>query len=99
MPKPMPSSAVDGPFGHGAGHVGESARCAGDLVPALRDPPLLTMGDMGMDHGSGSMDHGVMTSGPSAEGATGGATGAMDHAAMGHGDVAASPIVAWQAWR
>ena len=59
-------------------------------VPALRDPPLLTMGDMGMDHGSGSMDHGAMTSGPSAEGATGGATGAMDHAAMGHGDVAAS---------
>lgn len=26
-------------------------------VPALRDPPLLTMGDMGMDHGSGGMDH------------------------------------------
>ncbi len=59
-------------------------------VPALRDPPLLTMGDMGMDHGSGSMDHGAMTSGPSKEGASSGVTGAMDHAAMGHGDVAAS---------
>jgi CopA family copper-resistance protein len=29
-------------------------------VPALRDPPLLTMGDMGMDHGSGGMDHSAM---------------------------------------
>src|SRR3546814_5769578 len=27
-------------------------------VPALRDPPLLTMADMGMNHGSGGMDHG-----------------------------------------
>lgn len=34
-------------------------------VPELRDPPLLTMADMGLAHG----DH-----------------GAMDHAAMGHGD-------------
>ncbi|GGO99619.1 copper resistance system multicopper oxidase [Stakelama pacifica] len=31
-------------------------------VPALRDPPLLTMADMGMNHGSsaGAMDHGAM---------------------------------------
>jgi CopA family copper-resistance protein len=42
-------------------------------TPPLRDPPLLAMGDMGMNHGSsgsseGGMDH-----------------GAMDHGAMGHG--------------
>lgn len=41
-------------------------------VPALRDPPLLTMADMGMSHGSGGMDHG-------SHGA-----GGMDHSAMGH---------------
>jgi CopA family copper-resistance protein len=29
-------------------------------VPALRDPPLLTMADMGMNHGGGGMDHGAM---------------------------------------
>ncbi|OYX65450.1 MAG: copper-binding protein [Sphingomonadales bacterium 32-64-17] len=37
-------------------------------IPALRDPPLLTMADMGMNHGDmAKMDH-----------------AAMDHAAMGH---------------
>ncbi|MFI8666397.1 copper resistance system multicopper oxidase [Qipengyuania sp. NPDC077410] len=41
-------------------------------VPALRDPPLLTMADMGMNHGSGGMDHG------------GGDMAGMDHSAMGH---------------
>lgn len=40
-------------------------------VPALRDPPLLSMADMGMNHGAmRNMDHGT-----------------MDHAAMGHGDM------------
>ncbi|MES2698794.1 MAG: copper resistance system multicopper oxidase [Pseudomonadota bacterium] len=38
-------------------------------VPALRDPPLLTMGDMGMSHESGG----------------GMAMAGMDHSAMGHG--------------
>jgi CopA family copper-resistance protein len=47
-------------------------------VPALRDPPLLTMADMGMNHGpsegeGGGMDHGAMNH------------GSMDHSAMGHG--------------
>ena len=42
-------------------------------VPALRDPPLLTMADMGMNHGDGGMDHGAMDH------------GAMDHGAMNHG--------------
>ena len=34
-------------------------------VPALRDPPLLTMADMGMNHGpaDGAMDHGAMDHG------------------------------------
>jgi CopA family copper-resistance protein len=59
-------------------------------VPALRDPPLLTMGDMGMNHGSGGMDHGAMNHGTPANdamasGAASAATGEMDHAAMGHG--------------
>ncbi|WP_420563948.1 copper resistance system multicopper oxidase [Thalassobaculum sp.] len=43
-------------------------------VPDLREPPLLTMADMGMAHGDhGSMDHGSM------------GKGAMDHSAMGQG--------------
>ena len=42
-------------------------------IPALRDPPLLTMADMGMS----GMDHGAM--GESAGGMSG-----MDHSAMGH---------------
>jgi CopA family copper-resistance protein len=41
-------------------------------VPPLRDPPLLTMADMGMNHSSGGMDHG------------GGDMAGMDHSAMGH---------------
>ncbi len=41
-------------------------------VPPLRDPPLLTMADMGMNNGSGGMDHG------------GGDMAGMDHSAMGH---------------
>jgi len=40
-------------------------------VPALRDPPLLTMADMGMNHGEG-MDHG------------GGGMAGMDHSGMDH---------------
>ena len=43
-------------------------------VPALRDPPLLTMADMGM----GGMDH------SSHGGDTGGSMDGMDHSAMGH---------------
>ncbi|MBX7198495.1 MAG: copper resistance system multicopper oxidase [Rhodospirillaceae bacterium] len=46
-------------------------------VPPLRERPILTMKDMGMDMGGGAMpgmDHGAMSG--------------MDHAAMGHGDAA-----------
>ena len=57
-------------------------------IPALRDPPLLTMGDMGMNHGSGGMDHAAMGHGPTAKPAptaTDARAAAVDHAAMGHG--------------
>uniref|UniRef100_UPI002629FB0E copper resistance system multicopper oxidase n=1 Tax=Novosphingobium sp. TaxID=1874826 RepID=UPI002629FB0E len=57
-------------------------------VPALRDPPLLTMGDMGMNHGAGGMDHGMMDHGVQT-GSAADAVGAADHAAMGHGTSAA----------
>ena len=55
-------------------------------VPALRDPPLLTMADMGMNHGAhgGGMDHGGMDHGGDA-GVMGGMDHSqMDHSAMGH---------------
>ena len=42
-------------------------------VPPLRDPPLLTMADMGMNHGSGGTDHGG-----------GDDMAGMDHSSMGH---------------
>ena len=42
-------------------------------VPPLRDPPLLTMADMGMNHGDGGMDHGSMDH------------GSMNHGSMDHG--------------
>ncbi|MGB5723988.1 MAG: copper resistance system multicopper oxidase [Parasphingorhabdus sp.] len=46
--------------------------------PALRDPPLLTMADMGMDHGEdqGGMDHGAHGAEP---------TQPVDHRKMNHG--------------
>ncbi|NTZ41719.1 copper resistance system multicopper oxidase [Altererythrobacter sp. SALINAS58] len=49
-------------------------------VPALRDTPLLTMADMGMNHDN--MDHG--SAGAGSGGHAGMNHGAMDHAAMGH---------------
>ncbi|TNE58180.1 MAG: copper resistance system multicopper oxidase [Alphaproteobacteria bacterium] len=44
-------------------------------VPPLREPPELTMRDMGMDHGA--MDHGAMNSGTMDH-------SSMDHSQMGH---------------
>src|SRR3546814_14653675 len=41
-------------------------------VPARLDRPRRTMADLGMNHGSGGMDHG------------GGDRAGMDHSAMGH---------------
>src|SRR3546814_11271935 len=54
----------------GATPAARPGECA--AVPAVRDPPLRTMADMGMNHGSGGMDHG------------GGDMAGMDHSAMGH---------------
>ena len=51
-------------------------------VPALRDPPLLTMADMGMNHGGGGMDHGKMDQSSIPADAAGGKV--MDHAGMNH---------------
>jgi CopA family copper-resistance protein len=53
-------------------------------VPPLRERPLLTMRDMGMDHGAmaGGMDHAAMGHGPTP----------VDHAAMGHGPAPDAPM-------
>jgi CopA family copper-resistance protein len=55
-------------------------------VPALRDPPLLTMADMGMS----GMAHGGMAG---MQGG-GGAMAGMDHSAMGHGNTDSATIPA-----
>lgn len=55
-------------------------------VPALRDPPLLTMADMGMS----GMDHGGMAG---MQGG-GGAMAGLDHSAMGHGNTDSATIPA-----
>ncbi|MXP29841.1 copper resistance system multicopper oxidase [Porphyrobacter algicida] len=55
-------------------------------VPALRDPPLLTMADMGMS----GMGHGGMAG---MQGG-GGAMAGMDHSAMGHGNTDSATIPA-----
>ena len=59
-------------------------------VPPLDPPPLRTMADMGMSHGSmsqGGMSHGGMGKGAMSNGAMGsmdhGSMGTMDHGAMG----------------
>jgi L-ascorbate oxidase len=70
-------------------------------VPDLREPPLLTMADMGMAHGDhGSMDHGSMGQGsadqaPSSHGGgqmshtmpDGTVMQGMNHGSMGHGSM------------
>lgn len=58
---------------------------AGEL-PAGREPPILTMADMG--HAHAGMDHGDMTAMDSGEMDHGDMAG-MDHSAMGHGAAAA----------
>ena len=65
-----------------------SAPGARAVMPALRDPPLLTMADMGMNHGEASgMDHSGMA-GMDHSTMDHGTTGGTDHAAMGHGGMA-----------
>jgi CopA family copper-resistance protein len=54
-------------------------------VPALDQPVLLGMGDMGMSHGGhGTVDHSKMDHGPVDQ-------GQVDHAAMGHAAPAPAP--------
>jgi len=58
-----------------------SRRGAKAALPELREPPLLTMADMGMNHGGGepsSMDHGAEGRGNTPK------PDATDHSAMGH---------------
>ncbi len=50
-------------------------------VPALRDPPLLTMADMGMS----GMDHGGTGHGDTAASGEAEPMSGLDHSAMGHG--------------
>ena len=69
-------------------------------VPERRERPVLTMADMGMDHGNGEgmsgMDHGNMDMSGAAMGAAADSSGAgaghggMDHDGMNHGEMAAS---------
>ncbi|WP_375549353.1 copper resistance system multicopper oxidase [Oceanicaulis alexandrii] len=62
-------------------------------VPELRPTPLLTMRDMGMDHGAmghGGMDHGSMAQDQMDHGAMNHSEmnhGSMDHGSMGHGSM------------
>ncbi|WP_022835345.1 copper resistance system multicopper oxidase [Salisaeta longa] len=56
-------------------------------VPDERERPLLTMADMGMKHGSGSMDHGGMAMGAAAGAGAASSTGGMDHGGMAHGEM------------
>ena len=60
-------------------------------APPLRKPPLLAMDDMGMNHGSGGMDHGAMKHGSGPKDGSDPAQGASDHAAMEHVDTTAAP--------
>lgn len=66
--------------GYARGTLSPSAGMAAE-IPTLDPRPLLTMGDMGMSHGGGGMDHAAMGHGAPAQ---------MDHAAMGHGAAPAS---------
>ena len=65
-------------------------------IPPLRERPLLTMKDMGMDHGSGGgdmagMDHSKMT--PDEMAAMDRGTGKMDHGSMNMRDPSVAPQV------
>ena len=62
-------------------------------IPALRDPPLLTMADMGMNHGNGGsgMVHGGMDHGAMADDNGGAAMGAMSMDGMSMRDISLLP--------
>jgi len=60
-------------------------------VPPLRDPPLLTMADMGMNHGSGGMDHSAMGHDMTSHGATADSMANMDMSGMDMRDTSLLP--------
>ena len=60
-------------------------------VPALRDPPLLTMADMGMSHGSGGMDHSAMGHDMPSQGASADSMAGMDMSGMDMRDTSLLP--------
>jgi CopA family copper-resistance protein len=54
-------------------------------IPPLDPRPLLTMGDMGMAHDMGGMNHGGMHGTPQSGSMDHGSAHSMDHSAMNHG--------------
>jgi CopA family copper-resistance protein len=98
-----PKEAI--PFAFIAESIDRSGQCRATLapqmgmvapIPELRERPLLTMKDMGMDHGSGGggmagMDHSKMT--PEEMAAMDGSMGAMDHGSMNMRDPSVAPQV------
>ena len=86
------AQAMDG-SGYARGTLAPAAGMQAE-IPPLDPRPLLTMGDMGMAHDMGGMDHGGMNHGPAEQQGVdhstmnhGGqrASEQVDHAAMGHG--------------
>ena len=98
-----PKEAV--PYAFIAESIDRSGQCRATLapqmgmvapIPQLRERPLLTMKDMGMDHGSGGgdmagMDHSNMT--PEEMAAMDSGTGKMDHGSMNMRDPSVAPQV------
>lgn len=94
-----PKEAI--PYAFIAESIDRSGQCRATLapqmgmaapIPELRERPLLTMKDMGMDHGSGGgdmagMDHSKMTAEEMA------AMGSMDHGSMNMRDPSVAPQV------
>ena len=94
-----PKEAI--PYAFIAESIDRSGQCRATLapqmgmtapIPELRERPLLTMKDMGMDHGSGGgdmagMDHSNMTPEEMA------AMGSMDHSSMNMRDPSVAPQV------
>jgi CopA family copper-resistance protein len=93
------------PYAFIAESIDRSGQCRATLapqmgmvapIPPLRERPLLTMKDMGMDHGSGGgemagMDHSNMT--PEEMAAMNSGMGGMDHGSMNMRDPSVAPQV------
>jgi CopA family copper-resistance protein len=55
------------------------------VIPAMDPRAILTMNDMGMAHGMGSMNHGTASVGHEGHASMSTQSGAVDHSAMNHG--------------